>query len=269
MSGLVRGAKKIFRAVGQVVKKVAAPVLAIAAITFTAGAALGLAPLAGGFGGAVSSALGAIGAPTTGALGSALTGAVTQAGYGAAIGGIGSVATGGKFQDGAAAGALAGAVTGGLTGAMNPAGAGPTQSVTASSKNLGQGLSGQSATAGPATNGPVAQGLGGITAAQPAAPATSTVPAQPSFFDKLGAFANNNPTLTSVVGQGLAGAAQGYLVGKQAQDQQQAEEDQWNRVSDSYSIDGSAYDSSPSPDTTKRPTPRYRYNRDSHRIEYS
>lgn len=100
----------------KVVKKILPVVLAAAAIYFTAGAALGIAGTAGGWGGAVSGLVGKFGLGST--LSSVLTGAVTQAGYGALIGGGLAAVTGGDVSKGLLRGALAGAVTGGITGAL-------------------------------------------------------------------------------------------------------------------------------------------------------
>lgn len=50
MSGLVKGVKKVFKKVSKVVKKIAVPLLVVGAVVFTAGAALGLPAMAGGWG---------------------------------------------------------------------------------------------------------------------------------------------------------------------------------------------------------------------------
>jgi hypothetical protein len=284
MSGIAKGVKKIFKAVGKIVKKVAMPLLAVAAIVFTGGAALGLAPLAGGFGGAVASGLSAIGLPTTGALGSVLTGAVTQAGYGAAIGGIGGMATGQGFAKGAAAGGLAGAVTGGLGGLAGgiggaAAGAAPAAStmgnVTMSARNgLGTALS----TAAPAVPNAVAAGpaVAGVAATGPAAP-LSAMQRLTQAGGGLGRFIENHPNLTSMAGNALTGLGQGLMTGMAAKEDAQALEDRQNEIAASYSIDDSAYDSAPAADGVDRPTPgekwdrpsgRYRYDRKSRQIVY-
>lgn len=116
MSSVVKGVKKVFKSVVKAVKKVAVPLLAAGALVFTAGAALGVASLAAGWGGAASAIASSVGA--SGVVGSALTGAITQAGYGALIGGTVSAASGGSFTEGARVGAAAGAITGGATGAL-------------------------------------------------------------------------------------------------------------------------------------------------------
>lgn len=85
-------------------------VLTAAAVVFTGGAALGIAPLAGGWGAAAGSIGSAIGG--SGAVGGILGGAITQAGYGGMIG----LATGGVkgMKRGVVAGAVSGGVMGGL-----------------------------------------------------------------------------------------------------------------------------------------------------------
>lgn len=118
MSGVMKGVKKAFKKVGKVVKKVAPYALAAGAVVFTAGSALGLPAMAGGWGGAVAKGLGAVGISGSSGIAGALTGAITQAGYGAAVGGIGSLASGGDFADGATAGALAGGLSGGVMGGI-------------------------------------------------------------------------------------------------------------------------------------------------------
>ena len=113
MSSVVRGIKKAFKKVGEIVKKIAAPVLAAGAIFLTGGAALGLgAAGAAGAGGAAATA-GGLG---SGIIGSVLTQAAKQAAVGALAGGVISEVSGGSFSTGAKAGAITGAVRGGLMG---------------------------------------------------------------------------------------------------------------------------------------------------------
>ena len=117
MSSVFKGIKKIFKKVVKVVKKIAPVVLGVAALVFTGGAALGLAPLAGGWSAAAATVGSTLGG--TGVLGSALTGAITQAGTGALIGGGISALSGGSVREGLKRGAAAGAITGGLLGAAS------------------------------------------------------------------------------------------------------------------------------------------------------
>ena len=111
MSKVVKGVKKAFKKVTKVAKKIAPVALAVGALVFTGGAALGLAPMAGGWSAAASTVASSLGA--SGAVGAALTGAITQAGYGALIGGV----LGGK--EGMKRGAAAGLLTGAATGTIN------------------------------------------------------------------------------------------------------------------------------------------------------
>lgn len=298
MSGVVKTVKKVFKKTMNVVKKVAPIALGVGALVFTGGAALGLPALAGGFGGAVSSALGAVGVNATGALGSVLTGAVTQAGYGAAIGGVTSMVSGGDFADGAAKGAAGGAITGGLTGAlgsatraMSGAAQGVTGQPTIATKNLPslangggplarpENLVATAAEAAPATYSSAPQAVEVATAAQ-AAPAYTSAPtyasapteAATSVGSGLGKFLNND-----VVVQTLAGAAKGALSGASGSEgddstaQQIAyEREEQQRITDSYDIGG--LDRVSSVDTPRARTPRRstaRYDRDQGRIVYS
>lgn len=126
--GMFSGVKKAFKKITtNKVFMIAAVAVAAAAVVFTAGAALGVAPLAAGCGGAMTGLAGSMG--LTGTAASVVAGALTQAGYGAAIGfaggGLMSSLSGGSFMkgamQGAGAGLLTGAVTGGITGAIAPA----------------------------------------------------------------------------------------------------------------------------------------------------
>ena len=293
MSGVVKTVKKVFKKVANVVKKVAPIALGVGALVVTGGAALGLPALAGGFGGAVSSALGAIGVPATGALSSVLTGAVTQAGYGAAIGGVTSMVSGGDFADGAKMGAAAGALTGGLTGALG--------SATRAATGAAQGVTGQPTIA--TRNLPTLANGGGplarpenLVAAVDSAPvtytsapqvaqaATQTAPAYTStpaytsapteaVTSGLGKFLNND-----VVVQTLAGAAKGAIsgIGGREEDDSTAQQiayqrEEQQRITDSYNIDPAALDRVSSVDTPRPRTRRStaRYDRDQGRIVYS
>lgn len=118
MSKIIKGVKKVFQKIVPVIKKVAPYALAIGAIVFTAGAALGATGILGmGWGGAAAALGGAAGGGT---IGGVIAGAMTQAGWGALSGGLISKAQGGSFLKGAQAGALTGAVTGGVMGGLNP-----------------------------------------------------------------------------------------------------------------------------------------------------
>jgi len=114
MSGITKSVKKVFKKVVKPIMKIAPIALGVGALVFTAGAALGVPGMAGGWGGAVSSLTSKLGA--TGTLANVLTGALTQAGYGAVLGAGTSLLTGGDFSKGALYGAGAGAASGGLMG---------------------------------------------------------------------------------------------------------------------------------------------------------
>lgn len=112
MSGAVRSVTKVFKKVVKTTAKVLPVALGVGALVFTAGAALNVPGMAGGWGEAMSKLTSAMGA--TGVLGNVLTGALTQAGYGAVLGGAG----GAVFSDDPLKGALKGAQIGAGTGAI-------------------------------------------------------------------------------------------------------------------------------------------------------
>lgn len=167
MSRVVKGVKKAFKKVTKVVKKVAPVALGVGALVFTGGAALGLAPMAGGWGGAVSSVVGKLGMGSV--LSGALTGALTQAGYGALLGGAVSGLTGGNIMKGVQGGALAGAATGGLMGGLGMATdplAGIGEQATQGVGAAGPQVASEAATAASQAPGigPMAEGGSGLTA---------------------------------------------------------------------------------------------------------
>lgn len=112
MSGVTKALGKVFRKVVPGLKKILPAGLALGALVFTAGAALGSLPT---WGSAISQTAAKLGLGE--GLTNILTGAVTQAGYGAALGAAGAAITGGKVDKGALLGALTGAITGGVSGA--------------------------------------------------------------------------------------------------------------------------------------------------------
>lgn len=262
MSGVAKAIGKVFSKIGDVVKKVAAPLLAIGAIVFTGGAALGLAPLAGGWGGAVAAGLGAIGAPPGGVLASVLT----QAGTGAALGGLTSLATGGDFAKGATMGAMGGAVTGGISGMMGAGGAaaaaGPDLSgpVTMSTRNLTAAAGVPQATVNPTTT--VAQAT--------AAPVTNTVPDMPVVPESggivqrtlggIGKFISSEGG-GQIVGNTLSGIGQGLMTGMQAKDEAQAIEDRQQELTDSYDINPNVLGPGAAQPDTVRPSAEQQFGR--------
>lgn len=82
MSGLFKSIGKVFKKAVKVIKKIAVPALAVAAVVFTGGAALGALPTMSSALGGVVSSLG-----LSSGLTSALTTGLTNAGFGALLGG--------------------------------------------------------------------------------------------------------------------------------------------------------------------------------------
>lgn len=219
MSGVFKSIKKVFKKVVKVVKKIAVPVLAAAAIYFTASGAMSGAGY-GGWGSAVSA--GAKNVAGTGLLGDVLAGAVTQAGYGAIAGGIVNGVTGGSITDGMATGALAGGIGGGISGGFGY-GTSPLPS--------------QLGTAAPAAASPAA----GALAASGAAPApTAGVPVGPAnvaaattgavapastssggMLNGLVNYAKSAPG-SKFLGNIASGVGQGFLAGQAASDNAEA-----------------------------------------------
>lgn len=113
MSGIMKSIGKTFKKIVPNLKKILPYGLAIGALVFTAGAALGALP---SWGTAVQGVVAKLGISET--LAGALTGAVTQAGYGAALGAGGALLAGKDPSKGALLGALTGAVTGGVSGGL-------------------------------------------------------------------------------------------------------------------------------------------------------
>ena len=113
-----KAVKKVFKKVVKVAKVILPYVILAAAIYFTAGAALGIAPTATTF-------VGGLGLGPT--LTPIVAGAATQASYGALIGGGLAAVTGGDIEAGILGGAATGAVTGGITGALAPSLFTPTE----------------------------------------------------------------------------------------------------------------------------------------------
>lgn len=273
ISGLFKSIGRVFKKVFNVVKKVAPIALAAGALVFGAGAALGLPALAGGWGGAVSSALGGLGISSTGTLGTILTSVGTQAGYGALIGGAGSALTGGDFAKGAGVGALAGAVTGGVSGAMSAAAPTAAQSVGMSTRSPTGllGTSGSGATTaianpanitGAATNGSAVTGaagtVSGITSAAPAVADAAATATPTGLMGTLGNIASSPLLQSPVVGQTIAGLGQGLMTGMAAKDEAEAVRENQQRITDSYDVDPSAYDVAQQ-DTTDRMKPQDRW----------
>lgn len=176
MSGISKGLGKF--------GKILVPVLGIAAIVFTAGAALpavGALIGAGGFGSAVAGGVASLG--LTGTVASALTGAVTYAGYGAAAGALTSLVSGGKWAKGAQQGALIGAATGGVMGGLGLGGLG--QAKLGADGNWATGAQGF----------PESSGIAPTASAGPATGQTTTLGARTGLF-------NQTPLATPTSGPG-------------------------------------------------------------------
>jgi hypothetical protein len=133
MSGVIRGVKKAFKAVGKVIKgavkvvtKIAPYALAAAAVVMTGGAALGLGIPT--FAAGVGSLVGGLG--LSAGVTTALTGSIVGAGFGAATGGL----LGGKK------GMMSGMLMGGLTGGLMPTSMPGMGAGSSASKILGYGI---------------------------------------------------------------------------------------------------------------------------------
>lgn len=288
--GLFSGLKKVFKKVTKVLVKVAPIALLAGAAIFTGGAALGLAPFAGGWGAAAAGFASNLG--LTGTLGSVVTGAVTQAGYGALVGGGISAVTGGNFIKGAQYGALAGAVTGGVTGGINALSAAPQfadhtptgfssfNPSTSVTPVAGPGVADLTLPVNPSvassaasSAAPAATGFGSASAPSGFMGGGSAPPASATGF---GSFLNKE-----IVGRTLAGLGQGYLEGQSAKDERDLQIQLRDDRQASYDIDPRVMQQAPAADPA-RPTPReaygtrraamtsrYAYNPETNRIERS
>lgn len=257
MSGVLKSIGKAFKKIIKVAKVVLPIALAVGAVIFTGGAALGLLPT---FSAAIGGVVGSLGLGT--ALTGALTGSIVSAGFGSAIGGLTSAAKGGSIIKGMQKGALTGAVTGGVLGAVNP-----------STFGIVKGLDGATTTANALRNGGNAFAAAGSKASglsavgvhetggllNPAGtqaagvlpggyPATAPVGGYPQIpmggapaGGGVGGFLNSNPLLAGSVISGAAKALSGDSVGKAAEAEAQARE---KAAQDAY---GGAYSGSSNP----------------------
>jgi hypothetical protein len=208
MSGVAKGIGKVFKKVVDVGIKIAPYALAAAAIYYTAGAALGVPALAGGWG-AAAGGLGTTLAGGSGVLASTLGGAITTAGYGALAGGAGSLLTGGKLSQGLTMGALVGGATGGLLGAATAPAA------------TGTGLAGG---AGEDTL------AGGADIAAGGAPAVAAPAANPGILGQ-GGWVERNPILAGLAVQGIG---QGLMHEDPAAAQLKIDKEQSKRIAANY-----------------------------------
>ncbi len=213
-----RAIGKVFKKVLKAIRKVAPIALAIGAVVFTVGGAMGVGSMAGGWGGAVGKLTSTLGLNST--LGNIVTGAITQAGYGAALGGGLSAMTGGDFATGAERGALVGGVTGGVTGGFSPENIDPLRGFTTPDASTAPGAAPAAATAPGTSTGllpaaPAAPGAAPTAAVPvPTAPVAGTTPAAaPSWLSEH----------QTLVGGALAGIGQGLVSGMAAGDEAEAD----------------------------------------------
>lgn len=237
--------------------KILVPILAVAAVVFTAGAAIpaiGAIVGTGGFGAAIGSVTSALGLGADTLLGSVVTGAITSAGYGALAGGAIAGVTGGDIMEGAESGALAGGLSGGLMGGLNfnPAsaasgasGATGTAAADAAVPSTGSnGVAGMpgygtvtpspiASSPGAAVTGPASTGAGQAGAAgtavgaAPAAPVTAaaapaTAGAAAPAAGGGGLLSNLFGNNTDLAGRVIGGIGQGLLSGQDKADEAKA-----------------------------------------------
>ena len=220
MSGALKGVKKVFKKVAKTASKVLPVALAVGAVVFSAGSALGALP---SWGSAVTSLTG------TSTFGNILAGAVTQAGYGSLIGMATAGVTGGDVIKGAQYGAAAGAVTGGITGAaggpIDPLA--PNDPATQGAATPGGGTMVQTASGVPATATPA------VTTAAGATPTG----AAPGLLGAGGFVERNQELIGGVVG----GLGKGLLAAGEADDEGKS---QMKLLRERYKLDAANYGAS-------------------------
>tara|TARA_B100002003_G_scaffold213404_2_gene211059 strand:+ start:1 stop:876 length:876 start_codon:yes stop_codon:yes gene_type:complete len=268
--GLFDSIGKFFKRVtSSTVGKIIGGALLVGAAVFTGGAALGLAPLAGGWAGAAGSLAGSLG--LTGTIGSAITGALTHAGYGTLIGGGLSAITGGDVLEGAATGALGGAVTGGITGGLSGTTGGLGSGLTETAETAASHAASSVGTSGStvpvsdiASHAAASAGEGGLSAGLSSKipesimygteGAALTTGSTGGLGSRLAEAATSPEVLGRVIG-GLGQGAMGYF-GDQAEADMLREDQQ--RLTASYDgvFDGSGY-SFGAPRRAKRPRRRF------------
>lgn len=211
MSGLFSSIGKIFKKVVPVLKKIALPALAIAAVVVTGGAALGLLPGIAGLGGLAAS----LGASPL------IAGVLSAAGTGATVGMIGGLLTTGSISGaikGASMGLLTGAAAGGISGALGGLGGGipapdlnaaapldlaPVSAATTLPGGLGAASTASAADVASNLAGQAASGIGGAMAQA----GGGLVEASGGGGGILG-FLNRNPLLASGLMKGIGSALQ-------------------------------------------------------------
>ena len=270
--GFFSSVKKFFKKVTKsTIGKIIAAVFLIAAVVFTAGAALGVAAMAGGWGAAAAGVTSSLG--LTGTAAGIMTGALTSAGYGAAIGGGMAAITGGDILEGAAGGALTGAVTGGALGGLgfnvdplaNTFAKAPPPITGAAGAPGAAGPAGvalESATTGAATTGaagmPGAAGPAGVAQAGTATTGAAT-PASGGLFSTGGWLERNG----ALVGEAVSGLGKGAMTGLAAGAETDAANAEQRRITDSYGIDYARLEGGPVSTNEQFQSPSERFSRNS------
>lgn len=211
MSGVVRAIGKAFKAVGKFVKKYALPALAIAAVVFTGGAAIGALP-------ALGSVLGAGGLGLSAGLTSVLTTAATSATIGAGI----SAVTGGNIIKGATTGLITGGIAGGAGALMGGIGAGAAS-----------GAASAAGTVAPAAGSAVSTlpGMIDVTAALGGAAPVTAAAAGGGIGGAVGNVASwlgKNPAITGQLINGIGG-------GMMANEQMKQRDREGRQIRENYS----------------------------------
>jgi hypothetical protein len=223
-SGITKGLRKTFKSITKNPWKALPVAIGLASAVFTGGSMLGLTPSWGEAMGSLASMTGA-----TGSTASILASAFTNAGYGAALGTLGGLATGSDATTPALIGGAAGALVGGLTAGFSGAPAGTT------------GISGANPTA-PATgvNTGQAQAMSPWSAAAAQAPATGVAAAAPGIATGAGM----DPSSQVLIGGMVSGLGQGLMAGQESKDAIKAAKErdaaEAARIAGNYRTDGTA-----------------------------
>lgn len=214
MSNPFKAIGKAFKAVVRVVKKVALPALAIAAVVLTGGAALGVLP-------SVGSVLGGIGISASSTLGTVLMGAAKAATFGA----VGSALTGGNIVKGATAGFITGGILGGANAALGglgkaaQAGAGGLGNASSINQTALESLRSGTSAAASGASGAATQGLGTVAnaAAQGGGVAAASGAGAPVSSGGVLGFLNRNQIAGGMLIQGLGQGLMAHEQNKAAQ----------------------------------------------------
>ena len=249
MSGVLKAVGKVFMGVAGLIKplrKALLPVMAVAAVALTGGAALGVLP-------GLSTTIGSLG------LGSTLTGVLTTAAQGATMGALGAAVTGGNVLKGATSGLLTGAALGGVNVALGAAtGAAGQAAKTAATAGgtaaPGAGLSTAGGTmantaantaASTATQAATAAASGPLSGITNGLPYLQKALAAPAPLVSSGATAGGAGGVIGGIGKAIGGifsnpvtagmALQGVGAGISAATQASAERRQADQIRDNYS----------------------------------